>query len=164
MTALRVAAVCGSFFNMTNRKSEWARKDRAKNPEKYRKICREYRAKMPPEVREKIREREKEYKRIWLQNPVNRLAHSLRTRMGKFVRNGQSATKELGCSVVELKSYLESKFLPGMTWENYGSWHVDHIQPLSKFKLTDSVEFAKAAHYTNLQPMWAADNIKKRNK
>lgn len=119
---------------------------------------------MPLEVRLKIRESEKLYKKKWLQNPINKLAHSLRTRIGKYIRCNRSATKELGCSVVELKLYLESKFLPGMDWNNYGKWHVDHIKPLSAFDLTDVEQFKEAVHFTNLQPLWAPDNIRKRNK
>ncbi len=149
---------------MSNRKLEWARQDRAKNPEKYREKVRNYRKTMPAEQLKKIRESEKLYKRKWLQNPVNRLAHQLRTRINKFIHRGQSATKELGCSVVELKLYLESKFQPGMSWDNYGKWHVDHILPLSKFDLTDPEQFRKAVHFTNLQPLWASDNIRKRDK
>lgn len=145
-------------------KIEWQRKKRAENRQTYNEKQREYRENMPAEVAKKIRESQRIYHQKWRQNPVNRLAHQIRTRIGKFIRNGQSATKELGCSVVELKLYLESKFLPGMTWENYGKWHVDHILPLSKFDLTDPDQFKKAVHFSNLQPLWATDNIKKGNK
>lgn len=69
----------------------------------------------------------------------------------------------MGCSGQELKRYLESKFQPGMSWDNYGvhGWHIDHIVPLSSFNLSDPEDYKKACHYTNLQPMWAIDNIKK---
>lgn len=70
------------------------------------------------------------------------------------------------CSFEELKAYIESKFLPDMTWENRGlyGWHIDHIIPLSVFDLTDETQIYKACHYTNLQPMWAKDNLAKGNK
>jgi hypothetical protein len=69
----------------------------------------------------------------------------------------------LGCSIPELKTYLESKFQEGMSWENWGiyGWHIDHIIPLDAFNLTNREEFLKACHYTNLQPLWAEENLKK---
>jgi hypothetical protein len=69
----------------------------------------------------------------------------------------------LGCSIDEFRRYLEDKFLPGMTWNNYGEWHIDHILPCSRFDLTQSTEQAKCFHYTNQQPLWKLDNWKKGN-
>ncbi len=73
-----------------------------------------------------------------------------------------SITKAIGCSILDLKIHLESKFSQGMTWENQGKWHIDHIYPLSKAQTPE--EMLKLAHYTNLQPLWAIDNIRKGNK
>lgn len=69
----------------------------------------------------------------------------------------------IGCTVAELARHLESKFLPGMTWENRGAngWHIDHIIPIAKFDLSDPQQQAAAFHYTNLQPLWAEDNRRK---
>ena len=77
-----------------------------------------------------------------------------------------SAVKDLGCSINFLKQYLESLFQPGMSWDNYGrnGWHIDHKKPLSKFNLSDREDLLRACHYTNLQPLWATDNIKKGNR
>ena len=74
--------------------------------------------------------------------------------------------KLLGCTVEECKSYLESKFKQGMTWDNYGyrTWHVDHIIPYSAFNFTDEEQVKRCFHYTNLQPLWAEENYKKRDK
>lgn len=102
-----------------------------------------------------------------------RLAHALRKRLFKAVRSqlsggepgkrGGSAVRDMGCSIVEFKNYIESKFQPGMSWDNWGpkGWHIDHIVPLSKFDLTNREQFLKACHYTNLQPLWARDNLSK---
>lgn len=78
----------------------------------------------------------------------------------------------LGCDLSFLKNHLESKFLPGMTWENhsFNGWHIDHIRPLSSFNFlnNDSTiniqEISKAWNYKNLQPLWKYDNLKKGNK
>jgi 5-methylcytosine-specific restriction endonuclease McrA len=60
-----------------------------------------------------------------------------------------------------VKAHLEAQFKEGMSWENWGvsGWHVDHIIPLSSFDLSDEKQLKKAVHYSNLQPLWAADNI-----
>lgn len=91
-----------------------------------------------------------------------RIAHALRSRLrnavGKRFKTG-SAVRDLGCSIDELKTYLESKFQPGMSWNNYGEWHIDHIIPLCSFDLTDKDQTKRACHYTNLQPLWAQDNM-----
>ena len=77
-----------------------------------------------------------------------------------------SAVKDLGCSIEELKQHLESKFSPGMTWDNWTTdgWHIDHIKPLASFDLTDRKQLLEACHYTNLQPLWAKDNLTKNDK
>jgi hypothetical protein len=78
----------------------------------------------------------------------------------------KSAVRHLGCSIEELKTYIESKWQPGMNWTNYGlhGWHIDHIRPLSSFDVTKKSEQTRAIHYTNLQPLWAIDNLHKSGK
>ena len=68
----------------------------------------------------------------------------------------------LGIEWEELKTYIEAMFTDGMTWENYGEWHIDHIYPLSKAK--DENHLKELCHYTNLQPLWAEDNLSKGDK
>jgi hypothetical protein len=68
----------------------------------------------------------------------------------------------VGCTYEYLKTYLESKFQEGMSWENQGLWHIDHIIPLSSGKNEEDIY--KLCHFTNLQPLWAQDNLKKSNK
>tara|TARA_R110000796_G_scaffold245046_1_gene368869 strand:- start:66 stop:626 length:561 start_codon:yes stop_codon:yes gene_type:complete len=69
--------------------------------------------------------------------------------------------KLLGCTIEELWKHLEKKFIKGMTQENYGKWHVDHIKPCALFDLTDPKQQEICFHYNNLQPLWATDNLKK---
>lgn len=103
----------------------------------------------------------------WLMIPQNKIAQSLRIRVRRALKNiNKIASTEIltGISFLGLKQYLESKFQPGMTWDNYGKWHIDHILPCSKFDLTKEEEQLKCFHYTNLQPLWQFDNISKGNK
>ncbi len=100
-------------------------------------------------------------------DPNFKLRVNLRTRLRIALRDNQkvgSAIRDLGCTVEELKSHLESKFTDGMNWENHGKWHIDHIKPLSLFNLVDREELREAVNWRNLQPMWAIDNVKKGNK
>ena len=71
----------------------------------------------------------------------------------------------LGYSRDELMQHLERQFLRGMTWDNYGEWHIDHIVPLSSFNITDSrsPDLVAAWALTNLRPLWARDNILKKD-
>ena len=85
-----------------------------------------------------------------------------------------SAVRNLGCSVEFLKERLESMFYSHpktgkkMTWDNWGvgrgKWNIDHIKPLDSFDLADRKQFLEACHYTNLQPLWFEDNMRKGNK
>lgn len=73
-------------------------------------------------------------------------------------------TRELiGCTVRELKEHLEAQFTDGMTWDNYGryGWHIDHIRPCASFDLSDPEQVRQCFHYTNLQPLWGVDNMRK---
>ena len=74
-----------------------------------------------------------------------------------------SKTKEiLGCSIDYFKIYLEKQFTKGMSWDNSGDWHLDHIYPVSLAK--DEEHLIQLNHYSNFQPLWAIDNFKKGNK
>lgn len=93
-----------------------------------------------------------------------RLALRLRIRLWHALKGktkGGSAVRDLGCTIPQLMKQLESKFKPGMTWDNYGKWHIDHIKPLIKFDLTDRLQLKIACHHSNLQPLWGEDNLSK---
>ena len=99
--------------------------------------------------------------------PLNRIKMSMRTRVSSYCKKIQvdknfKTMDALGCTSQEFKQHLESKFTDGMSWENYPKWHVDHIKPISL--ATTEQEAIELSHYTNLQPLWAADNLSKGNK
>jgi hypothetical protein len=112
------------------------------------------------------REKRNEYQRIRRQQPEHAIRNNLASRMSQAVSRGFKSAKTeslIGCSFNELKSYLEKQFTEGMNWENYGlhGWHVDHIRPCCSFDLTDPEQQRECFHYTNLQPLWAEDNLSK---
>ena len=129
------------------------------NPErvKYRKDYRK-------NNKSKRSEYEKHLKNV---NVLYRLSHSCRVRVINFlkVKNIQKNNKTfdiIGCSPQFLKEYLENKFDEGMSWENRGDWHIDHIIPLSS--ADDEERVYELCHYSNLQPLWEEDNLKKGSK
>jgi hypothetical protein len=102
-------------------------------------------------------------------DPVFKLMGNIRNRLNLFlkkknIKKNNKTFEMVGCTPKFLREYLEKKFEPGMTWKNHSlnGWHVDHQTPLSSAKTVE--EFEKLAHYTNLQPMWGTENIKKGNK
>ena len=116
----------------------------------------------------KKKEREKNNK--WKNNKIKndgfyRMKINLRHRLRDYLI-GESKSKRtkdiVGLDKIEFKSYVENKFIDGMTWENYGKWHLDHIKPLCQAK--DNDEALLLNHYTNLQPLWAEDNLRKNRK
>jgi len=106
-------------------------------------------------------------------DPSHRIARALRVRIRKTLLFHQvlkvgSAVRDLGCTPEELRKHLEYLMKEGMTWDNYGPWHetemrwhIDHVKPLASFDLTDREQFLEACHYTNLQPLWARENLSK---
>jgi len=98
---------------------------------------------------------------------------NLRGRLSHVIENNSksaSTTELLGCTVKFLKSYLQNKFTKNMTWGNYGRknktqcWEIDHIKPCDSFDLSKKIEQRKCFHYSNLQPLWELENLKKSNK
>ena len=115
-------------------------------------------------------ERVRVYKKRYKQTNKNaQIAGVLRMRICSALRS-QNARKTnktseyIGCSFQELRSYLEKQFKNGMTWKNRGlfGWHIDHIKPVKEFDLTKIEEQKKCFHFSNLQPLWAEENLKKR--
>ena len=181
-------AYCRECYAAVNR--SW----RQNNPDKDRSIHKKWKEKNPEHLRKKSleqyykhHEKNKERNRKWKKvhknkvNELNKEYHNkkyhndtnykitrlLRGRFQKLVKGihkKNSVLDLLGCSVDELKVYLATKFADGMSWSNHGEWHIDHIKPCSKFDLTKLSEQKKCFHYTNLQPLWAKENLSKNNK
>jgi len=113
--------------------------------------------------------KKKSHKKLLQNNIQYKLSCDLRTRLWQCIKDGTkagSAVRDLGCSIEFFKKHLEGLFKEGMNWKNWSmkGWHIDHIIPLYKFDLSNRNDFLIANNWTNLQPMWAKENIQKGSK
>lgn len=115
-----------------------------------------------------------EYKKDWVKRKreedyIFKLKMDLRTRFNHMISDyhlfkWRSTFTYIGCSIEDFVKYIENQFQEGMSWDNYGSWHIDHILPLDCFNLKEERELFIAWNYRNLQPLWASENCSKSNK
>jgi len=117
----------------------------------------------------KNKEKNSNYIKEYRKNIIPKISNYLRTRVYIAIKGNVKSDKTMnliGCNIEFLKNYLESKFKPGMSWDNYGKygWHVDHIKPCVKFDLSNPSEQRKCFNYKNLQPLWAEENWSKNDK
>ncbi len=142
--ALGICKICykRAYYKLNNLKENEVRKS--------------FQKKNRHKVAERKREREKE-------DICYKIANRLRHRLNRAIKGGRSIDY-LGCSIEELKSYLEAKFEPGMSWDNHTTygWHIDHIIPLASLDLTIEDNLKKVCHYTNLRPLWWQENLGRR--
>ena len=145
---------------------EYYKKYYQKNKEIKKKYLKKWRKENKKFINTYITKWQKEKRK----NDVNfKLKTNLRRRMNEVLRRNKNKKRTiefLDCSIDELWKYLESKFKPGMTKENYGlyGWHIDHKIPCAAFDFRCPVQQLACFHYSNLQPLWAKDNIKKGDK
>ena len=161
------------------------KKWRQNNPEKSRELSRDWRQQKAstPEGRQYLRQickpgqakyrKSQKGKQSQLRDyqarqasPARKAAHQIRGVIRRSIvkRGAYKIAKTetlLGCTVAEARAHLESQFLLGMSWDNHGEWHIDHIKPCASFDLTDFEQQKRCMHYTNLQPLWAEDNLRK---
>lgn len=138
---------------------------------RHKQYCKENKEQIK-QYREKNKVRIKKYNTQYMKEKRNkdigfRILSNCRTRLYQVIKGNlkSASTKKLiGCSVEKLLEHLESQFQEGMTWDNYGEWHVDHIKPCALFDFTKEEEQKECFHYTNLQPLWAEDNLRKSDK
>ena len=164
-----------SVRNWTKKNPKWVyerqKRYRNNNPEKIRQMHKDFLKKNPEKIkqyRENYKPRKRQQRKERGENDlIYNLINRMRGRFRKYLKTlnitKKNSTFEIvGCTPQQLKEHLERQFISGMTWENRNEWHIDHIIPLSSAKTEE--ELYKLCHYTNLQPLWAEDNIKKSDK
>jgi hypothetical protein len=149
-----------NFIKENNRKTLWAKN----NPTKVKESKQKYYNNNTDKEQFRNNQYTQNRKKIDI---VFKLSCVSRTRLIEFLKIKNITKKNktfnyIGCTPQFLKEYLETKFVSGMSWDNHGEWHIDHIIPLSSAKNENDVYML--CHYTNLQPLWAEDNLKKSNK
>jgi hypothetical protein len=120
-------------------------------------------------ARMKRRDKFNKYIRNRLKTDINfKLRKTIRARIRLALKNDKKRSKTLKLlgvnNIITAKKHLEKLFKPRMTWKNHGKWHIDHIIPCSSFDLTKASEQRECFHYTNLQPLWASENLAKGSK
>lgn len=146
---------------------EWCKANRKIRRESIAR-CRRKRAKEAPEMyrqyrRNKYRKRKQNPTFSWMFKNKIRSSIAYVVRRGKLSKCGRTVSL-VGCTYVELKDRLEAWFRNGMTWDNWGTaWQIDHIQPISSFDLSNPDHQRQCCHYSNLQPLWTWENIRKRD-
>ena len=153
-----------TFYALSDREPEF-KKAIDNFREIYKKVNKKYVSEKVLNIREK-RRYSRNYKKEY---QSNKFAISARSLLAYHLRNnGKTKSKKtfeyFGYSSNEYVAYIKSKLKQGMTLDNYGLWHVDHIKPLSKFDLTKDEEIKKAWSFNNLQCLWASENISKGNR
>lgn len=122
--------------------------------DRFNHVLKEYRNSVKKDKNKRYNERLKN-------DPVFRAVKNSRNRLKSFMKSKRQYSKSLGCSAQELRSHIEHQFKPGMSWDNYGEWELDHIVPLALAYKQGPEAFLTASKYTNLQPLWKADHIVK---
>jgi hypothetical protein len=158
----------------------WKQKNYLKNKIKILSQMKIYRQNHKPEAKEYAKKYNKEnrkqlnkYIRKYLENPLKLLIARSRNRMWSVLKGktkSDTTKKLIGCSIEDLKKHLERQFTKGMSWSNWGrgwnnkgkkQWHVDHIIPCASFDLRITEQQKICFNYSNLQPLWAEDNLRK---
>ena len=149
---------------MSKKSKDWYEQ----NKEHRKQYLKEYREKNVDKIREIKRTYEKTRKD---NDPIYKLISNFRTAIYQVLKENNVQKNGhyfdiLKYTPEELIVHLENQFTDGMTWDNYGQWHVDHKLPITHFNINEigDDEFMKCWSLSNLQPLWGDENIRKSNK
>lgn len=167
-----------SHHKHISERKEIMRDNYQRNKEKRKLQAKEYRENNKDHYREYFRnynktDERKNYINNWRKREYhNNSAFKLNDNMAGYInrslkgnKNGRSWEKLVGYTCQDLMQHLEAQFKDGMTWENHGQWHIDHIVPKSLFNIISAEDkgFKKCWALENLRPLWAKDNIRKQD-
>ena len=156
------------MFNKKEYKKRYYQEHKKKHREYYKIYNQDHKVELKKQHKE-YQQEHKEKINLFRKNKrkidINfKIFHNLRSRLWAFLKGinkSETTMKLLGCSIEKLREHLQSQFRPGMTWQNYGKWEIDHIRPGNSFDLSKEEEQCKCFNWTNLQPLWAKENLEK---
>jgi hypothetical protein len=158
--------ICVNSLRKQNYYKNIDREHLRNNTKNSKKHSKEYSKKWRENNREKLNQY---YRNRYHSDPTNKIIHNLCARLNKYIKlnkltKNNKSIEYIGCTPFELRTYIESQFTDGMSWDNYGvyGWHIDRIIPKSSIKTEE--DLIKISHYSNLRPLWAFDNLSKGNK
>ena len=135
-------------------------RERQKTPEA-KAVKKQWYEKNKEQVKKRVHENIKKRRN---RDPLFRVVEALRSNLNNALHGkakGQRTLDYIGLTIEDFKLYIEKQFTEGMNWDNYGDWHLDHIQPICSFDHSDEEQIKKCWHYSNFQPLWAKDNLAK---
>jgi hypothetical protein len=165
---------CKLCVNLTTKSSDFKEKRKkryhSKRPiRKYSEKSRVRKSEYDKAYREDNKKKIATQKKLWESNkrndPKYKATRNVRRRINHALhgRNKSFRTFELlGCDIDFFMSHIEHQFLDGMSWDNYGQWHIDHIVECFRFDLSDPQQQKICFHYSNQRPLWAKDNLTRR--
>lgn len=161
--------VCCSIMNKQrytenkDKLKEQTRGWRLNNPEKNKQIHQKWRAANMDRIREMSRRATRKARSTIKGKLSSRISAGIWRSLNSGSKKGRHWEACVGYTVDQLKVHLEKKFQPGMTWDNYGEWHIDHKIPIAAFNFEGpgDIDFKRCWALKNLRPMWASENISK---
>ena len=97
----------------------------------------------------------------WFSDNLRKIIHNVFRRRSSMQYKNFKSNELLGSDFETVRKHIESLFKLGMSWDNYGKWHLDHVMPCASFNLKCPIQQLACCHYKNLQPLWAFDNLSK---
>ena len=167
--ANRKKALADAKKHHENNKEKKAEYDKAYREANKKKIAARFKVYYKANKEKRLAYNEAYRKKRLLKDAEFRMIHNLRGRLNKAINRGDKSDITMaliGCTSEQLRQHIESQFTTGMSWDNYGfyGWHIDHIKPCASFDMSDPEQQRECFHYTNLQPLWAEDNLAKSDK
>ena len=165
----KVNAKSKAYYHANKEKRKAYSGDNKKDIAEYQKKYREANKEKIKAYHEVHKEKKQAYHKVYAKlrrdiDPLYKMQANLRSRTYKAFKRGgykknTKTAETLGASYQEVFDHIENLFTEGMEWSNQGEWHIDHIVPLASAKTKE--ELISLCHYTNLQPLWAEDNLVK---